>query len=176
MYYFYMKSLKESLFDSDIVEKGICFENYYELEHFGFRDGNVYYTDKTPYNSMFSHLKLADLKKNYKPADISNVQYGTVWSKVDYEEIKTYLRPLEYIVSLINSIEILDLETFSRTNEFINELNSKLLDKITPYLKDKKILFTAYYSYGSIIISMVERGAPRSRVDDYTMNLKFVKK
>lgn len=171
-----MKSLQESLFDSDIVEKGICFGNYYELEHFGFQDNNVYYTSKTPYNSMFSHLKLADLKKNYKPTDISNVQYGPVWSRVDYEEIKTYLRPLEYIVSLINSIEIRDLESFSRTNEFINELISKLLDKTNPYLKDRKILFTAYYSYGSIIISMVERGAPRSRVDDYTMNLKFVKK
>ena len=171
-----MKSLKESLFDKDIVEKGICFGNYYELEHFGFQDNNVYYTSKTPYNSMFSHFKLADLKKNYKPTDISNVQYGPVWSRVDYDEIKTYIRPLQYIVSLINGIEIPSLEMFSRTNEFINELSSKLRNKITPYLKDRKIFSTAYYSYGSIVISMVESGAHGGRMDDYTMNLKFVKK
>ena len=172
-----MKSLKESLFDNDIVEKGICFGNYYELEHFGFQDNNVYYTSKTPYNSMFSHFRLADLKKNYKSTDISNVQYGPVWSRVDYEEIKTYLRPLEYIVSLINSVEIASPPTYARSYEFIRDFTNSLQEKIAPYLKDRKIRFGAHGCESDITVYIEEVGI-RHHVDDYnyTMNLKFVKK
>ena len=170
-----MKSLKESLFDNDIVEKEVCFGNYYKLVHFGFQDGNVYYTSQTPYNSMFSHIKWTGLKKKYKPADISNVQYGYSWMSIDYNEIKTYLEPLEYIVSFINSIEIASPDTFTKQYNFIHEFGSLLEEKIAPYLKDKKIFFGTYGNGDDVVVSICDRGGHRGG-DVYTMNLKFEKK
>ena len=171
-----MKSLVESLFDKDLIKRKVpSFGDYYEFEHFGFQDNNVYYTDKTPYNSMFSHFKLADLKKNYKPADISKARYGSVWSPIDYNEIKTHLKPLEYIVSLINSIEIPPPDTYAKTYEFIQDVSNSLQEKIAPYLKDRKIQFYVRGYDSDITVCIKEVGFNR-RVDDYTMNLKFVRK
>ena len=171
-----MKSLQESLFDTDLVTKELPgFGSYFEFTVFNFRDNNVYYTSPTPYNSIFSHFKLADLKKKYKPTDISNARFGPLWASFKYNEISAYVKPLEYIVSLINDVEIPDPDTFSKSYEFIDKLVSLLQEKIKPYMKDGKIRFNAYGSYGigdRIVIGIEEVGF-RRRDDNYTMNLLF---
>lgn len=171
----------ESLFDKNIVENKYCFGNYYKITDFWFQDDNVMYNlnnlGQIPYDDMFSHIKLSELKKKYKPTDISKIQYGTWWHRIKYNDIKTCIKPLEYIISLINNIEIAPPNTFTGDAEFVDEFARLLDNETTLYLKDRKIQFTAirYYGRRDILVSIVDRGS-HSKDFDYTMELYFKEK
>ena len=169
-----MKSLQESLFDKDLVTKELKFGDCYEFIHFDFQDNNVSYYLPSSYD-LFNHIKLAQLKKKYEPADISNARYGPSWSDIKYNDIDKYIEPIKYIVSLINNIGITHLSLEDRG--FIDEFRNLVKKEVEPYLKDTRVSFFVSLHWGDILVSIIDKKFNLKGNDfSHTMNLLFEKK
>ena len=142
LYFLYMKSLVESLFDKDLVEKDLpSFGSKYSVhcvlvcdDDFD-RGGQSYATRDDEYKWLLNTVKLANLKKDIKnPIKIDNKK----GDKIDGEKVlgwradERFCEVIGYIVSIINMQPLDDNQP-----NIINPIDVRLLGKkLNPYLKN----------------------------------------
>ena len=137
-----MKSLVESLFDKDLVEKDlpsfgtkysvhcvlVCDDDYS-------RGGQSYFTRDDEYKWLLNTVKLANLKRDIKnPVKIDNKKNDKIDSEyiLGWRADERFCDVIGYIVSIIN-MQPLDNNQFNIINPVdIKELKRKL----NPYLKN----------------------------------------
>ena len=120
-----MKTLRESLFDDDLVTKkmetfGDIFEPFYIRVAYNNRPG---VTAKDGYNVVASSFDYEKLKHDIKPDDELNAFIK--WSSMEYAN------ELQYILALINDIPLSksDADRWSRYSEVLKDEISRVLDK-----------------------------------------------
>lgn len=142
LYFLYMKSLVESLFDKDIVEKDLpSFGSKYSVHCVLVSDdayssgGQSYATRDGDYNWLLRTVKLANLKRDFKNSIKIDNKKG---DEIDGEYIlgwradERFCDIIGYIVSAMNTLP-LDSEQFN----IINPVDRKeLRKKLDPYLKN----------------------------------------
>ena len=149
-----MKSLQESLFDKDLVIKGLTVGDYYEPESFGFENSNIPLLNNWSYEDILGFIDASKLKKDYKPADLSNTTPGG-WivrsSNLNYKysDIKdfTIVKTLEYVIAFINACPCPSYEL--KTGDLIR-LNTYMTKQIQKYLKSPRIRIETIYRHDGL--------------------------
>ena len=144
LYFLYMKSLVESLFDKDLVKKDLpSFGGKYIVRCVLVNDDNYniggqsYSTRDDEYKWLLNTVKLANLKRDIKnPIRINNKK----GDKIDSEHIigwradERFCEVIGYIVSILNMQPLDDNQT-----NIINPIDMGLLGKsLDQYLKNMK--------------------------------------
>ena len=137
-----MKSLRESLFDKDLVEKDLpCFGDKYSVhcvlvkdDDYN-RDGQSYATRNDEYKWLLNTVKLANLKKDIKnPIKIDNKKSDKIDGEymMGWRADEKFCELIGYIVSIINMQPLDDNQP-----NIINPIDMELLrKKLNPYLKN----------------------------------------
>jgi hypothetical protein len=139
-----MKSLVESLFDKDLVEKDLpSFGSKYSVHCVLVNDddynrgGQSYSTRDDEYKWLLNTVKLANLKKDIKnPIKIDNKKSGKIDSEyiMGWRADERFCEVIGYIVSIINMQPLDDNQL-----NIINPIDMRLLGKkLDPYLKNMK--------------------------------------
>lgn len=142
LYFLYMKSLKESLFDKDLADQNPeVFGNKYSVRCVLVNDddythgGQSYSTKEDEYKWLLNTVKLGELKRNVKnPVKIDNKKNPKAGNEyiLGWRTDEKFCEVIGYIVAIINSMPI----DHSQTNR-VNPVNMKdLRSKLTPYLKN----------------------------------------
>ena len=140
-----MKSLAESIFDKDLVEKDIpSFGNKYSVHcvlvnddnYFGMT-GQSYITRDDEYKWLLNTVKLENLKKDIKnPIKIDNKKSGKLGGEhtMGWRADERFCEVIGYIVSILNMQPLDDNQS-----NIINPIDMRLLGKkLNQYLKNMK--------------------------------------
>ena len=125
-----MKSLKESLFDSDIIEKDLKFGDMYEPVE-------VLYPSTSDIKNISNMFVMSKLKKETHPLSLDGV-YG-------YDQFKKLLDFLPYVLSKIAEMPL--EEKFISTKTDGNYINYEFLMKkmFKNYIRNIRTNFTGLY-------------------------------
>ncbi len=132
-----MKSLKESLFDDDIISKDLKFKDFYKFDH-------VYFSGSNGGYYAFDNLRVSILKKDFGriPVVISKSDCKTQFAANNDTQTRNRLFIVNTLLYLINEF---DLSTkidpgFFRFYYDDKEVN-EILSKICMYLSRKLFVY-----------------------------------
>ena len=149
-----MKSLKESLFDTDLVQRELTvFGEKFAPFWVGFKDGEGS-LNISRYNKCLGGLKIRELKKLCKPAPdkiMSEIIFPPEWQHIKYSDLvgasKDVANRLSLLVGFINSLYIGDID-FNST-QYLTNLCKRINEKLGGFINDKKVdLFIYPESFG----------------------------
>jgi len=158
-----MKTLAESLFDKDLVEKNVVFGDFYEVRNVIIVDsdyqnkGSSYYSKEDEYKWVLNTLKMPALRHDVKtPVHISNfaeldfdTQYYGGWKASDQ-----ICDLVGYLVAVINALPI---DTKKEYPNF-GIAADVLVDGVKPYLKNVSRGKNSWNSVNSYYMQVNKKG------------------
>lgn len=144
-----MKSLKESLFDTDLVQRELAmFGEKFAPSWIGFNDGEGS-LNVSRYNKCLGGLKIRELKKLCKPASdkiMSEILFPPEWQHIKYSDLvetsKDAANKLSLLVGFINSLYVGDID-FNSTH-YLTDLCKIINEKLAEFINDKKVGLSIY--------------------------------
>lgn len=147
-----MKSLKESLFDTDLVQRELTvFGKKFAPSWISFYDG-LDTMNISRYNKCLGGLKIRELKKSCKPASdkiMSKFLFSPSWQHIKYSDLvgasKDVANKLSLLVGFINSLYIEDI-VFNSTY-YLSNLCKRINEKLKEFINDKKLDLSIHPEY-----------------------------
>ena len=175
-----MKSLKESLFDDDLISREIKFKDLYKFDHFYFSGSNGGYY-------ALDNLRISNLKKDFGriPSTISKADCTTQFPTNDDKQTRNRLFIANVLLYLINEFDMStrnDINFFKfyyddkEVNETLRNVCGYLSKKLFVYrVGNRPVYINAYYDKNSKDITIMI-GKYQTRGWNQSANFVFKKK